>query len=266
MAFKRGEHHDFPDFRILQGLKDATLKAIDQSTGRKVSCPYEFHAYDILFRELPGYRELLEQIADKDADLKEACSTLLERIATDEDATPAINRANNLALLSLLERVVDEEPDMQNHNLQPEEWRLSWKHLVIPVDKQGVDELFSKYLANCIFEVPDPEQPRSLEDLAEATKREADTLYTAIKAELHDTGLDVTTASMLEIHGSLQAVLPDLKLQYLSQISIQADSCCLKKSNPKQNFEQKMVQLVAARHGYGRISLAKAEELCRDKK
>jgi len=85
-------------------------------------------------------------MADKHPDLKEACSTLLERIATDEDTTPAINRATNLASNKLLEWIVDEEPDMQNQNLQSEEWRLSWKHLVIPSDKQGVDELFSRHL------------------------------------------------------------------------------------------------------------------------
>lgn len=108
-----------------------------------------------------------------------------------------------------------------------------------------------------------PETKLSLEEIVKAVMLEADTLYKAILKDLHYKNFAITTASMQEIHDSLMEVLPDLKLSYLSQVPIQTESCILKVNNPGKNFREKMIQLTAMKYGY-KISLEKAEDLCRD--
>jgi len=105
----------------------------------------------------------------------------------------------------------------------------------------------------------------SLRELAEEVRHEADTLYRAILRDLHDNGITITTASMQEIHDSLNEVLPELKLHHLRKTLIQPPSCALRKNNPRKDFIEKMIQLVAMKCGH-KITLDQVKELFGDQK
>lgn len=103
-------------------------------------------------------------------------------------------------------------------------------------------------------------------DIAKEVNEEAEFLYGAILQYLHDQDLDITTtARSSEVYEALIEVRPGLNLKHLGSIPVSRAYCTLKSSNPRKNFIEKMIQLVAEEKGQ-KISLSKAGELCRQVK
>jgi hypothetical protein len=100
------------------------------------------------------------------------------------------------------------------------------------------------------------------ETLAQKVGGEAEALYKEIKRDLRYKGIDITDSatSQQEIYDALIEVLPALRLQYLGGLEIPVDLCCLKASNPKRSFVEKLIKLFAKSKGV-RITQQEAGDL-----